>query len=142
MIPPIAAAADADHVLMAGPVDRRNPTASDGHEGELAIVLHSHQPYVEGFGVWPFGEEWLWESVATSYLPLLDILDSAPAAAPVTLSLTPVLCDQLEAPGAMERCAAFLETTRVQTHRRDIEAAGDAGLVAALEHSAPCYAWG
>jgi len=23
--------------------------------GELAIVLHSHQPYVEGFGTWPFG---------------------------------------------------------------------------------------
>jgi hypothetical protein len=26
--------------------------------GELAIVLHSHMPYVEGFGTWPFGEEW------------------------------------------------------------------------------------
>ena len=119
----------------------RNPTVSDGHAGELAIVLHSHQPYVEGFGVWPFGEEWLWESIATSYLPLLDMLDRAPAATPVTLSLTPVLCDQLEAPGAMQRCAAFLETTRVQTHRRDIEAAGDAGVVAALEHSAARYAW-
>ena len=33
--------------------------------GELAIVLHSHMPYVEGFGTWPFGEEWLWEAVAT-----------------------------------------------------------------------------
>ena len=30
-----------------------------------------HMPYVEGFGTWPFGEEWLWEAVATSYLPLL-----------------------------------------------------------------------
>ena len=25
--------------------------------GRLAIVLHSHMPYVEGFGTWPFGEE-------------------------------------------------------------------------------------
>ena len=49
-------------------------------EGELAIVLHSHQPYVAGFGTWPFGEEWLWESIATSYLPLLDILDARRAA--------------------------------------------------------------
>jgi 1,4-alpha-glucan branching enzyme len=24
-------------------------------------------PYVEGFGTWPFGEEWLWEAVATCY---------------------------------------------------------------------------
>ncbi|MEA2195147.1 MAG: 1,4-alpha-glucan branching enzyme, partial [Solirubrobacteraceae bacterium] len=107
--------------------------------GELAIVLHSHQPYVEGFGTWPFGEEWLWESIATSYLPLLDILDGG---APVTLSLTPVLCDQLEAPGAMARCAAFLAGIRVESHRRDIASAGgEPGVVAALEHSAARYAW-
>jgi 1,4-alpha-glucan branching enzyme len=24
--------------------------------GSLAMVLHSHMPYVEGFGTWPFGE--------------------------------------------------------------------------------------
>ncbi len=42
--------------------------------GALALVLHTHMPYVEGFGTWPFGEEWLWEAVATSYLPLLDVL--------------------------------------------------------------------
>ncbi|MCW3063847.1 MAG: glycoside hydrolase family 57, partial [Solirubrobacterales bacterium] len=73
--------------------------------GEVALVLHTHMPYVEGFGTWPFGEEWLWEAVVTSYLPLLEVLD---AGAPVTLSLTPVLCDQLEAPGALARCLAFL----------------------------------
>ena len=43
-------------------------------DGELALVLHTHMPYVEGFGTWPFGEEWLWEAVAGSYLPLLDVL--------------------------------------------------------------------
>lgn len=105
--------------------------------GELAIVLHSHQPYVEGFGTWPFGEEWLWESIATSYLPLLEILDEG---APVTLSLTPVLCDQLEAPGALDRCAEFLGGIRVESHARDIaSAAGEPGVVAALEHSAAVY---
>jgi 1,4-alpha-glucan branching enzyme len=72
----------------------------------LSIVLHTHMPYVEGFGTWPFGEEWLWEAIATSYLPLLDVLDAHPAT--VTLSITPVLADQLEAPGALDRCAAFL----------------------------------
>ena len=49
--------------------------------GRLSIVLHTHMPYVEGFGTWPFGEEWLWEAMATSYLPLLDVLDAAPRAA-------------------------------------------------------------
>ena len=67
-------------------------------DGRLAILLHSHMPYVEGFGTWPFGEEWLWEAIATSYLPLLALLEGG---APVTLSLTPVLCDQLQAPGAI-----------------------------------------
>ena len=28
-------------------------------------------PYVEGFGTWPFGEEWLFDAVARSYLPVL-----------------------------------------------------------------------
>jgi 1,4-alpha-glucan branching enzyme len=105
--------------------------------GELAIVLHTHMPYVAGFGTWPFGEEWLWEAIATSYLPLLELLDGG---APVTLSLTPVLCDQLEEPGALERCAAFLAGIRVESHRRDIAAAGgQPGVVAALEHSAAQY---
>ncbi|HEX8159648.1 MAG TPA: 1,4-alpha-glucan branching protein domain-containing protein [Solirubrobacteraceae bacterium] len=105
--------------------------------GELAIVLHTHMPYVESFGTWPFGEEWLWEAIATSYLPLLDILD---AGAPVTLSLTPVLCDQLEAPGALRRCEEFLAGVRVESHRRDIEAAaGQPAVIAALEHSAANY---
>ena len=43
--------------------------------GELCIVLHSHMPYVEGFGTWPFGEEWLLEAMASSYLPLLGVLE-------------------------------------------------------------------
>ena len=65
--------------------------------GELAIVLHTHMPYVEGFGTWPFGEEWLWEAIAGCYLPLLDLLD-ARRAADASRSRR-CSCDQLEAPG-------------------------------------------
>jgi 1,4-alpha-glucan branching enzyme len=106
--------------------------------GELALVLHSHMPYVEGFGTWPFGEEWLWEAIATSYLPLLEILDGG---APVTVSLTPVLCDQLEAPGALARCRAFFEGVREESHRLDLEELTDPGVRAALEHSLAGYRW-
>src|SRR5919109_5010699 len=105
--------------------------------GALAIVLHTHMPYVEGFGTWPFGEEWLWEAVASCYVPLLDVLDEAPGR--ITLSVTPVLGDQLEAPGALARCAGFLRGVRRETHRRDIAAARSAGEAAALEHSAAVY---
>jgi 1,4-alpha-glucan branching enzyme len=104
--------------------------------GRLAVVLHTHMPYVEGFGTWPFGEEWLWEAIATSYLPLLHLLE---AGAPVTLSLTPVLCDQLEAPGAIERCLAFLREVRPASHALDVEAAQDPALAAELRRAAGEY---
>ena len=106
--------------------------------GGLAIVLHTHMPYVEGFGTWPFGEEWLWEAIACSYLPLLDVLDGAPGR--VTLSVTPVLGDQLAAPGALARCLAFLREIRPASHALDLPAATPAEA-AALEHSAAAYAW-
>jgi 1,4-alpha-glucan branching enzyme len=107
--------------------------------GALAFVLHTHMPYVEGFGTWPFGEEWLWEAIATSYLPLLEVLERAP----FTLSLTPVLCDQLEDGQAMARCQAFLEQVRPASHQLDIEhysGRGENALVAELERSADEYA--
>ena len=95
-------------------------------------------PYVEGFGTWPFGEEWLWEAIAGSYLPLLDVLDEFPDR--VTLSVTPVLADQLEAPGALDRCLAFLREMRPETHRLDLDGGRGAGEEAALEYSAERYA--
>jgi 1,4-alpha-glucan branching enzyme len=98
-------------------------SASTG-EGALAIVLHTHMPYVEGFGTWPFGEEWLWEAIVGSYLPLLDVLDRE---APVTLSLTPVLCDQLEAPGLAGRLQTFIAEIRRSTHERDAAGLRDGG---------------
>jgi 1,4-alpha-glucan branching enzyme len=96
-------------------------------------------PYVEGFGTWPFGEEWLFEAIATSYLPVLDVLE---AGAPITLSLTPVLCDQLQAPGVPERFRTFVRGVRRESHRLDAEAAraGGHGAVAdEIERAAQQY---
>jgi 1,4-alpha-glucan branching enzyme len=107
--------------------------------GRLAIVLHSHMPYVEGYGTWPFGEEWLWEAMASSYLPLLGLLRDG---APLTLSLTPVLCDQLEAPGVPDRFRAFLAEMRRTTHALDAEGSrgtGRADLADEIERAAGDY---
>ena len=95
--------------------------------GELSLVLHTHMPYVEGYGTWPFGEEWLWEAIATCYLPLLELLDRSDGARRLTLSLTPVLCDQLEAPGVPERFARFLREVRRDTHAKDVDGCRRAG---------------
>jgi 1,4-alpha-glucan branching enzyme len=108
--------------------------------GALALVLHSHMPYVEGFDTWPFGEEWLWEAVACVYLPLLEVLDGAP----LTLGLTPVLCDQLEAmpDGAGERCMRFLREMRRTVHELDsaaLDEQGEQRLAAELRRAAADY---
>jgi 1,4-alpha-glucan branching enzyme len=117
------------------------PAVISGRErGTLAIVLHTHMPYVEGFGTWPFGEEWLWEAMAGCYLPLLELLDGG---APLTLSLTPVLCDQLEVPGLAERFAAFVTDVRRATHEEDaagLRAGGHETLARALDRSWSDYA--
>jgi 1,4-alpha-glucan branching enzyme len=82
--------------------------------GDLAIVLHSHMPYVEGFGTYPFGEEWLFDAVIRSYLPVLEV------ARDLTMTVTPVLADQLEDTGAAERLRKFLVEWRVGAAEADI----------------------
>jgi 1,4-alpha-glucan branching enzyme len=112
-------------------------------DGRLALVLHTHMPYVEGFGTWPFGEEWLFEAIATVYVPLLDLLERGDAGERLTLSLTPVLCDQLEAPGVHDRLLAFLREMRVTTHALDAQGCRDGGepaLAVEVERAGSDYA--
>ena len=90
----------------------------DRSVGDLAVVLHSHMPYVEGFGTFPFGEEWLFDAWAGSWLPVLATADRA------TVTVTPVLADQLEAGGVGERMLAFLRRHRLEAARDAADAAG------------------
>jgi 1,4-alpha-glucan branching enzyme len=83
--------------------------------GDLAIVLHSHMPYVEGFGTYPFGEEWLFDAVIRSYLPVLE------AAERLTMTITPVLADQLEDGGVRERLRRFLVEWRIGAAEADLD---------------------
>jgi 1,4-alpha-glucan branching enzyme len=93
---------------------------ADRTVGDLAIVLHSHMPYVEGFGTYPFGEEWLFDAFARSHLPVLDVADR------LTMTITPVLADQLEAEGVGDRILRFLRRHRVDAADRDVADAGAA----------------
>ena len=86
----------------------------DARIGDIAIVLHSHMPYVEGFGTYPFGEEWLFDAVVRSHLAVLE------RARDVTLSITPVLADQLEAPGVAERLLEFARVYRLGSAQADV----------------------
>jgi 1,4-alpha-glucan branching enzyme len=102
--------------------------------GELAIVLHTHMPYVEGYGTWPFGEEWLWFCVAESYLRVAPAIEGKP----VTLGVTPVLADQFERMKgpAGDRMLGFYNDSREHVFGEDMRWFYDVGkgeLKTALE---------
>lgn len=66
--------------------------------GSFVFMLHSHLPYYKKAGMWPFGEESVYECMAETYVPLLNAiadLHNDGINANLTLGLTPVLCEQL-----------------------------------------------
>ncbi len=88
--------------------------------GAFTFVLHAHIPYCRRAGRWPHGEEWLHEAIAETYLPLLDALydlhqQGIPAR--LTLSLTPVLADQLADPLIQEHFIEYVTDRRGRAER-------------------------
>jgi 1,4-alpha-glucan branching enzyme len=66
--------------------------------GSFVFMLHSHLPYYRKAGMWPFGEESVYECMAETYIPLLNAVDDLlkeGLKAKLTIGLTPVLCEQL-----------------------------------------------
>ncbi|WP_456366424.1 1,4-alpha-glucan branching protein [Thermococcus sp.] len=66
--------------------------------GYFTFVLHTHLPYVRKHGKWPFGEEWLYEAMSETYLPLLMELERLRASGvgfQLVINVTPVLAEQL-----------------------------------------------
>jgi 1,4-alpha-glucan branching enzyme len=87
--------------------------------GAFALVLHSHLPYVLEHD--RLEEEWLFEAVAESYLPLLQVftnLSVQQISPKVTIGLTPVLLEQLADSRFAARFLAYLEQ-KVQSARED-----------------------
>ena len=82
--------------------------------GDLAIVLHSHMPYVEGFGTYPFGEEWLFDAVIRSYLPVLEV------ARDLTMTVTPCWPISSRTRGVRERLRDFLVEWRIGAAEADL----------------------
>ncbi|MBU3687053.1 MAG: glycoside hydrolase family 57 protein [Mycobacterium sp.] len=80
-------------------------TRSPGVPGQFSLVLHTHLPWLAHHGRWPVGEEWLYQSWAGAYLPLLRVLRRLAEqgrAGLVTLGLTPVVAAQLDDPYCLD----------------------------------------
>ncbi len=79
--------------------------------GELALVLHTHLPYLRNHGVWPVGEEWLFQAWGTSWLPvtrLLEALANDGHREVLTLGLTPLVAHQIADPRLGDDLARWL----------------------------------
>ena len=93
--------------------------------GYLALVLHAHLPFVRHPEHERFLEEnWLYEAVTETYLPLLQTLRSwrqDGMDSPITLTLSPTLCAMLLDPLLQERCLRHLnglvELSEKEVHR-------------------------
>jgi 1,4-alpha-glucan branching enzyme len=82
------------------------------HQMDVVVMLHSHLPYVLHHGRWPHGSDWICEAAIDSYLPLLEMLrdlDAGNVAAPLTVSLTPVLANQLAHPAFAAELGAYFD---------------------------------
>lgn len=69
--------------------------------GTFCLVLHTHLPWLAHHGSWPVGEEWLHQAWATSYLPVISLLETLAnegRSDVLTLGISPVLAAQLDDP--------------------------------------------
>ena len=66
--------------------------------GYFGLILHGHIPWCKKSGRWPAGEEWIFEAMYETYIPMLNVLREFhnvginPA---ITINITPVLAEQL-----------------------------------------------
>jgi 1,4-alpha-glucan branching enzyme len=80
--------------------------------GGFCLVLHGHLPYVLRHGSAPHGAAWLYEAMAETYLPLLDLIGELAlhgARPKLTLGLTPILLEQLTDPESQSGFAIYLD---------------------------------
>lgn len=79
--------------------------------GTFCLVLHTHLPWLAQHGTWPVGEEWLSQAWSTSYLPVIDLLETLADEGRrdvLTLGVSPVLAAQLDDPYCINEQRAWL----------------------------------
>lgn len=80
------------------------------------LVLHSHIPYVKKQGRWPFGEVWLFEAMAETYIPLLSSwahLEADNINMPLTLGLSPTLLEQVSSSYVKQEFVQYLKEREI-----------------------------
>ena len=91
--------------------------------GQFVFMLHSHLPYYRMAGMWPFGEECLYECMEETYVPLLNMiseLHDEGIKAKLTVGITPILAEQLNDPHLQQGFIDYLDA-RIKAVAEDLE---------------------
>ena len=91
--------------------------------GQFVFMLHSHLPFYRKAGMWPFGEENLYECMAETYVPLLNMISELydeGIKAKLTVGITPILAEQLNDEHLKQGFIDYLDT-RIKAVSKDLE---------------------
>nr|MDO8111694.1 glycoside hydrolase family 57 protein [Candidatus Sigynarchaeota archaeon] len=86
-------------------------------------MLHSHIPFCRRSGIWPAGEEWLFEAMNETYLPLLSIFrqfQRENLKPRVMVGIVPVLAEQLADAYMNDRFCEYMED-KIRRAQRDCD---------------------
>ncbi len=78
----------------------------------FSLMLHGHIPYCRKSGVWPAGEEWLFEALNETYIPLilkLRQLLKEKIHPHIMIGVVPILAEQLADPYMKDRFVEYME---------------------------------
>ncbi|HEY9687030.1 MAG TPA: 1,4-alpha-glucan branching protein domain-containing protein [Coleofasciculaceae cyanobacterium] len=92
--------------------------------GSFVLMLHSHLPFYRKAGMWPFGEENLYDCMVETYIPLLNALNELKeegVKARITVGITPILAEQLADEHLQNGFIEFIKT-RIQAVEKDVAA--------------------
>ncbi len=80
--------------------------------GYFGLVLHGHMPWVKKSGIWPSGEEMLFEAMNETYIPFLNVLRDLKEKnikTAITINITPILAEQFADDYMKWRFAEYME---------------------------------
>lgn len=98
--------------------------------GSFVFMLHSHLPYYRKAGMWPFGEENLYECMCETYVPLLNAISELydeGIKAKLTVGITPILAEQLNDEHLKNGFVKYLDS-RIEQVSKDLERYPDSSV--------------
>ena len=92
--------------------------------GQFVFMLHSHLPFYRKAGMWPFGEENLYECMAETYVPLVNAISELyyeeGIKAKLTVGITPILAEQLNDEHLKQGFVEYLDE-KIKSVSKDLE---------------------